>query len=120
MPHHGGSLSFVVCLQELLPLVFMVELPVTSILVATLDASSPTIQYIQSTYSVTVTCKQRPRVFSTTTVMVRGSVSNAKAVKEATVRLIEHLTGNRGVSYQREGGQGTAEERLTIYWSSFQ
>ena len=40
MPHHGGSLSFVVCLQELLPLVFMVELPVTSILVATLDASS--------------------------------------------------------------------------------
>ena len=82
--------------QDLLPLVFMFELPVTGILQPLPDASSPPIKSIQDTYGVTVTFKQRARVYMTT-VIVRGTVNKAKAVKEATMRLIEHLTGNIGV-----------------------
>ena len=85
------------CLQELLPLVFMFELPVTGLLQPIPDVASPIIQQIQHTYSVNITFKQRPRIF-VTTVIVRGSVNNAKSVKEATILLIEHLTGNMGVS----------------------
>ena len=64
------------------------------------DSSSPLVQQIQNTFNVSVTFKQRPRVY-VVTVIVRGSVNNAKAVKEATVLLIEQLTGtlaNIGVS----------------------
>lgn len=89
-------------LQELLPLVFMFELPVTGALQPIPDNTSPIIQQIQQTYSVTVTFKQRPRVY-VTTVIVRGSVSNAKAVKEATAILMKHLTGNQAVSIATGG-----------------
>ena len=86
-----------VSLQELLPLVFMFELPITGVLQPVPDSSSPIVQQISNTYSVAVSFKQRPRVY-VTTVVVRGSVDNAKAVKEATALLIENLTGNLGVS----------------------
>ena len=79
--------------QELLPLVFMFELSATTGLLQTLpDASSPVIQQLQQVYNVTVTFKQRPRM-PITTVIVRGSVINAKSVKEATGKLMESLTG---------------------------
>ena len=82
-------------LQDLLPLVFMFELP---ILQPIPDVSgSPAIQQIQQTHNVTVTFKQRPNVY-VTTVVVRGSVNNAKSVKEATMLLIEHLTATIAVS----------------------
>ncbi|XP_064621820.1 protein bicaudal C homolog 1-like isoform X2 [Lineus longissimus] len=84
-------------IRELLPLVFMFELPVTGIVQPIPDTSSPHIQQIQQTHNVTVTFKQRPRMYITT-VLVRGTVSNAKAVKEATGLVVEHLTGNLGQS----------------------
>lgn len=83
-------------IRELLPIVFMFELPVTGALQPIPDTTSPIIQQIQQAYSVTVTFKQRPRVY-VTTVIVRGSVSNAKAMKEATAVLMKHLTGNQAV-----------------------
>ncbi len=79
--------------QELLPLVFMFELPMTGVLQPVPDSSSPVVQQISNTYGVSVSFKQRPRVY-VTTVIIRGSVDNAKAVKEATAVLIENLTGN--------------------------
>ncbi len=77
-------------------MVYMFELPVTGLLQPVPDSSSPQIQQIQNTYNVTVTFKQRPRMYATT-VVVRGSVYNGKSVKEATALLIEHLAGNVGV-----------------------
>ena len=76
---------------------FMFELPITGVLQPVPDSSSPIVQQISNTYGVAVSFKQRPRVY-VTTVVVRGSVDNAKAVKEATALLIENLTGNLGVS----------------------
>ncbi|KAK6171391.1 hypothetical protein SNE40_019590 [Patella caerulea] len=75
-------------IRELLPLVFMFELPMTIP-----ETTTPAIQQIQNTYNVTISIKQRPRMY-VTTVIVRGSVNNTKAVKEATCRLGEQLTGN--------------------------
>lgn len=60
------------------------------------DVNSPIIARIQQQYGVTVAFKQRPRAV-TTTVVVRGTVTNSKPLKEATVLLMEHLTGSVGV-----------------------
>ena len=76
---------------------FMFDIPVTGVLQPLPDVNSPPIKAIQETYGVSVTFKQRARVYMTT-VIVRGTVNKAKAVKEATLRLIEQLTGNIGVS----------------------
>ena len=84
-------------LQDLLPLVFMLELPMTGLLQTVPDASSPAIQQLQQQYNITISFRQRPRSY-TTTIVVRGSVYSAKAVKEGTGRLMEQLTGNVGVS----------------------
>lgn len=86
--------------QDLLPLVFMFELPILQALPDV--SSSPAIQQIQQSHNVNVTFKQRPNVY-VTTVIVRGSVNNAKSVKEATMMLIEHLTGNIAVSFRNMG-----------------
>ncbi|KAL8619173.1 hypothetical protein ACOMHN_049955 [Nucella lapillus] len=81
-------------IRELLPLVFMFELSTSTALLRTLpDSSSPLVQHLQQSYSVTVTFRQRPRM-PITTAIVRGSIINAKAVKEATGKLVEALTGN--------------------------
>ncbi|XP_033735384.1 protein bicaudal C homolog 1-B-like [Pecten maximus] len=80
-------------IRELLPLVFMFELPVSGVLQPLPDASSPTIQQLQQQYNVVISFRQRPRVYATT-VIVRGSVCNAKSVKEGTASLMEHLTSN--------------------------
>ncbi|XP_021365322.1 protein bicaudal C homolog 1-like [Mizuhopecten yessoensis] len=80
-------------IRELLPLVFMFELPVSGVLQPLPDASSPTIQQLQQQYNVAISFRQRPRVYATT-VIVRGSVCNAKSVKEGTASLMEHLTSN--------------------------
>lgn len=71
---------------------FMFELPTTGLLQTLPDASSPVIQQLQQMYNVTITFKQRPRV-PVTTVIIRGSVINAKSVKEATGKLMETFTG---------------------------
>ncbi|KAJ8317838.1 hypothetical protein KUTeg_002929 [Tegillarca granosa] len=82
-------------IRELLPLVFMFELPITGRLQPLPDASSPSIQQLQQQYNISISFRQRPRVY-VATVIVRGSVCNAKSVKEGTARLMEHLTGNVG------------------------
>ncbi len=84
-------------LQDLLPLVFMFDLPITGVLQPVPDSASPTVQQIQNNYGVAVTFKQRPKLYKTT-VIVRGSVANAKAVKEATALLLEHLAGGLAVN----------------------
>ncbi|RUS76830.1 hypothetical protein EGW08_015402 [Elysia chlorotica] len=80
-------------IRELLPLVFMFELPVTSPLTPAPDVTSPLIQQLQQTHGVTVTMKQRARSYGTS-VQVRGSVHSAKQVKQATGCLMEQLAGN--------------------------
>ncbi|XP_022092775.1 protein bicaudal C homolog 1-A-like isoform X2 [Acanthaster planci] len=81
--------------RELLPLVLVFELPITNN--PTPDINSPTIQQIVQLYNIGVNMKQRARGYSTT-VTVRGSSSNAVGVKEGTMRLMEHLIGNIGVT----------------------
>ncbi|XP_041364910.1 protein bicaudal C homolog 1-B-like [Gigantopelta aegis] len=80
-------------IRDLLPLVFMFEIPMTGLLQPIPDSSSPAVLSLQQLYNVTITFKQRPRMY-VTTVIVRGSVNNAKAVKEATAKLMEQMTGN--------------------------
>ena len=81
-------------IRELLPLVFMFELPVTGM---SPDSSSPLVQQLQQQYTISISFRQRPRAY-TTTVVVRGTVCNAKSVKEGTLRLMEQLTATSGVS----------------------
>ena len=83
--------------QELLPLVFMFELPVTSVPQPVPDVSSPAMQQFQQQYHVSVSFRQRQRGYGTS-VIVRGSVCNEKLVKEATRKLIETLIGTVTVS----------------------
>ena len=83
-------------IQELLPIAFTFDIPLTGLMQIQLDQTSPVITRIQQQYNVTVVFKQRPRALSTMAV-VRGPVLNAKALKEATLLLMEHLTGNVGV-----------------------
>ncbi|XP_014669291.1 PREDICTED: protein bicaudal C homolog 1-B-like [Priapulus caudatus] len=82
-------------IRQLLPLVFIFELPVTGVLQPALDPSSPTVRHIQQTYDIQVSFKPRVGVY-TTLVMVRGSVNNSQNVKDGTAALLEHLTGRNG------------------------
>ena len=75
------------------------------------DSSSPAVQQIQSQYGVTITFKQRPRVY-VTMVIIRGSVNNAKAVKEATLHMVEQLTGSVGVG----DSNCTTSQSLKLYY----
>jgi len=87
-----------VSLQELLPLVFMFEIPVTTIPIQLPDLQSPTIQQLQQQFNVNVSFRQRQRGYGTT-VIIRGSVYNEKLVKEATLKMIEFLLGKLVVSH---------------------
>uniref|UniRef100_G3WD45 BicC family RNA binding protein 1 n=1 Tax=Sarcophilus harrisii TaxID=9305 RepID=G3WD45_SARHA len=80
-------------LQELLPLVLMFELPIAGILQPIPDPNSPTLQHISQTYNISVSFKQRSRMYGAT-VIVRGSQNNSSAVKEGTAMLLEHLAGS--------------------------
>ncbi|KAH0518177.1 Protein bicaudal C-like protein 1 [Microtus ochrogaster] len=79
--------------QELLPLVLMFELPIAGILQPVPDPNAPSIQRISQTYSISVSFKQRSRMYGAT-VIVRGSQNNTDAVKEGTAMLLEHLAGS--------------------------
>ncbi|KAG5855420.1 hypothetical protein ANANG_G00048870 [Anguilla anguilla] len=78
-------------IRELLPLVLMFELPV--MVQMNPDPSSPAIQHISQTYNISVSFKQRTRLYGATGV-VRGSQNNAAAVKRGTAVLLEHLAGS--------------------------
>ncbi|XP_053384044.1 protein bicaudal C homolog 1-B-like [Mercenaria mercenaria] len=79
-------------IRELLPLVFMFELPVTTIAIQIPDSQSPAMQQIQQQYNVNISFRQRQRGYGTT-VIVRGSVYNEKLVKEATLKMMDLLLG---------------------------
>ncbi|XP_035307103.1 protein bicaudal C homolog 1 isoform X5 [Cricetulus griseus] len=79
--------------QELLPLVLMFELPIAGILQPVPDPNAPSIQRISQTYGISVSFKQRSRMYGAT-VIVRGSQNNTDAVKEGTAMLLEHLAGS--------------------------
>ncbi|XP_062382640.1 protein bicaudal C homolog 1-like isoform X2 [Sardina pilchardus] len=87
----GGVEAARARIRELLPLVLMFELPV--MVQMNPDPSSPAIQHIAQTYSISVSFKQRSRLYGTTGV-VRGSQNNAAAVKRGTAVLLEHLAGS--------------------------
>uniref|UniRef100_A0A8C6YPJ3 BicC family RNA binding protein 1 n=1 Tax=Nothoprocta perdicaria TaxID=30464 RepID=A0A8C6YPJ3_NOTPE len=89
----AGVESARVRIRELLPLVLMFELPIAGILQPIPDPNSPTIQHISQTYNISVSFKQRSRMYGAT-VIVRGSQSNTSAVKEGTAMLLEHLAGS--------------------------
>ncbi|CAL1537407.1 unnamed protein product [Lymnaea stagnalis] len=80
-------------IRELLPLVFMFEMPVTSPVTPVPDVTSAFIQQLQQANNITINFKQRPRTYATT-VIIRGSVYSAKGVKHVTARLMEQLTGS--------------------------
>ncbi|MGH0124097.1 UNVERIFIED_CONTAM: hypothetical protein FKN15_018178, partial [Acipenser sinensis] len=88
-------------LQELLPLVLMFELP--AIIQPNPDPSSPAVQHISQTYNISVSFKQRSRMYGATGI-VRGSQNNTTAVKvltsyledfnRGTALLLDHLAGS--------------------------
>ncbi|XP_059803406.1 protein bicaudal C homolog 1-like isoform X1 [Hypanus sabinus] len=82
-------------IRELLPLVMMFDLPIAGILQPIPDPNSPTIQHLSQTYNISISFKQRSRMYGAT-VIVRGSQNNAAAVKEGTAMLLEHLAGSLG------------------------
>ncbi|XP_068424684.1 protein bicaudal C homolog 1-B-like [Clinocottus analis] len=85
----GGVEAARVKIRELLPLVLSFELPA----IMQSDPSSPTVQHISQTYSLTVSFKPPTRLYRATGV-VRGSQNNANAVKRGTALLLEHLAGS--------------------------
>jgi len=94
--------AIVNCLQELEPLVLMFDLP--SFPLATTVSEGPqmaVVQQVQQTYGVTVCIRAHQRAVhmyrAARVVIVRGSVGDSKAVKEATAVLFEQLTGSIGV-----------------------
>ncbi|XP_065838982.1 protein bicaudal C homolog 1-like [Oscarella lobularis] len=82
-------------IRELVPLTLTFELPLTAPCLP--DVNDPLIQRIADHYQVAISFKSRPRAYVYVAV-VRGCVSNTAAVKEATVSLIEHLTGQIAAS----------------------
>ncbi|XP_004645928.1 protein bicaudal C homolog 1 isoform X3 [Octodon degus] len=89
----AGVESARVRIRELLPLVLMFELPIAGILQPVPDPNSPSIQHISQTYNISVSFKQRSRLYGAT-VIVRGSQNNTSAVKEGAAMLLEHLAGS--------------------------
>ncbi|XP_020928457.1 protein bicaudal C homolog 1 isoform X2 [Sus scrofa] len=89
----AGVESARVRIRELLPLVLMFELPIAGILQPVPDPNSPSIQHISQTYNISVSFKQRSRMYGAT-VIVRGSQNNTSALKEGTAMLLEHLAGS--------------------------
>ena len=78
--------------QELLPLAYTFELlPCQS----ELDYSCPLLQQIQRLFSVTVSFRPSCHNLSSM-VIVKGTVLNSKNVKDATLRLMDMLTGQVG------------------------
>ncbi|KAK6487577.1 protein bicaudal C-like protein 1-B-like [Huso huso] len=78
-------------IRELLPLVLMFELP--AIIQPNPDPNSPAVQHISQTYNISVSFKQRSRMYGATGI-VRGSQNNTTAVKRGTALLLDHLAGS--------------------------
>eukprot|EP00794_Sanderia_malayensis_P016909 gene16909-18615_t len=77
-------------IRELLPIVLMFEIPQNTVVVP--DSTSPAIHNIAQKHNVTITFKQRPRAFGFIGT-VRGLHSDPLLVRDAVLRVMEHLTG---------------------------
>ena len=67
----------------------MFELPIAGILQPVPDPNSPSIQHISQMYNISVSFKQRSRMYGAT-VIVRGSQNNTSAVKVSGVGHSRH------------------------------
>ena len=67
----------------------MFELPIAGILQPVPDPNSPSIQHISQMYNISVSFKQRSRMYGAT-VIVRGSQNNTSAVKVSGVGHSKH------------------------------
>jgi len=83
-------------IRELLPIVLMFEIPQKTIIAP--DSTSPAIHSIAQKYNVTITFKQRPRSYGFLGI-VRGLHSDPVSVRDAVLRVLEHLTGSIPVTY---------------------
>lgn len=70
-------------------MVLMFELPIAGILQPVPDPNAPSIQRISQTYSISVSFKQRSRMYGAT-VIVRGSQNNTDAVKVGNLKSCEN------------------------------
>ncbi|KAL1465589.1 hypothetical protein WDU94_005144 [Cyamophila willieti] len=77
-------------IRELTPLIFCFEYPLMGSIPS---ANSPFVQIIQDTYNVQVMFRNRPKL-QPTLVMVKGCEKDVDRVKEATIKLIEHMCGS--------------------------
>lgn len=80
----------------------MFDLPSVPLATSMCEGSQVAIvQHVQQTYGVTVSIRPHQRgihMYGTACiVIVRGSVGNCKAVREATTVLFDQLTGGLGV-----------------------
>ena len=91
-----AKLLFFSPLQDLLPLVFMFDVPVSSANQLNPDFS-PILDHIQQHYGVNVSLKPHHQPYIRT-VLIRGSVYNMKSARQAATLIFEHLTGRTGVS----------------------
>ncbi|XP_061182658.1 protein bicaudal C homolog 1-like [Saccostrea echinata] len=85
-------------IRELLPIVYVFELPMTGTPHPLPDVNSAEIQKLQQQYDIAISFRQRQRIY-VSTVIVRGTVYNAEAVKEGIAKLMELLTGNVVVKF---------------------
>lgn len=72
-------------------MVLMFELPIAGILQPVPDPNAPSIQRISQTYSISVSFKQRSRMYGAT-VIVRGSQNNTDAVKVGNLKVVQKHT----------------------------
>lgn len=85
-------------IRELLPLVFMFEVPMAGPNQVNIDTNSAVIQNIQHHYGVSISIKPHHQTY-TRTVIIRGSVYNSKSVKKAASMVFELLTGRIGEAF---------------------
>lgn len=80
----------------------MFELPIAGILQPVPDPNSPSIQHISQTYNISVSFKQRSRMYGAT-VIVRGSQNNTSAVKVSGLGNSEHCRCTNHASFIFKG-----------------
>lgn len=79
-------------------MVLMFELPIAGILQPVPDPNAPSIQRISQTYSISVSFKQRSRMYGAT-VIVRGSQNNTDAVKVGELKVMQKHTTCKCLSF---------------------
>ena len=84
-------------LQNLTPLIFSFELPIVATMQPLPDSNSPYLKSIQEKYNVHVMFRNRPKLYGTM-VVIKGREWEVDTVKEATLRVINHMCESLAVS----------------------